>query len=506
MKCATAAEMRAMDQRAVHAHGISETELMQRAAQAMLDALCAHYGRTCRYGIFCGCGNNGGDGYALGELMADAGMSLTICARDGQLSPGAAVYAERAAEKGVRIAGMDQADEVIADSDVLVDALFGTGISREMSGADAALADRLNESGKPVAAVDIPSGMHADGEWMSAHTVKAELTVTFVCLKEAMLKLPQREWCGKIEVRPIGMPPAAVQCADTAIVLDDERVRAMLPRRMPHSHKGTYGRVLLIAGSLNMSGAPRLCAQAILRAGAGLLTCMIPAGIHDIVASAIPEAMYRPLAMDENGQIAVSALPQSEQLRGFDLIVIGNGMGRGSSTRAAVQLVLDSGVPCILDGDALYEAGMHGLLPTHRDSALIVTPHLRELEYLSGIPLSQISRDPRQCALTLAQRYPYLCIAAKDDFTWIVQESRQAVNITGNDGLAKGGSGDVLCGIIAGLYAQGRQAFESACAGVYLHAAAARHLAAHCDTMSILPHELSECLGSVCASLRRQRP
>ena len=163
MKCATAAEMRAMDQRAVHAHGISETELMQRAAQAMLDALCAHYGRTCRYGIFCGCGNNGGDGYALGELMADAGMSLTICARDGQLSPGAAVYAERAAEKGVRIAGMDQADEVIADSDVLVDALFGTGISREMSGADAALADRLNESGKPVAAVDIPSGMHADG-------------------------------------------------------------------------------------------------------------------------------------------------------------------------------------------------------------------------------------------------------------------------------------------------------------------------------------------------------
>lgn len=506
MKCATAAEMRAMDQRAVHAHGISETELMQRAAQAMLDALCAHYGRTCRYGIFCGCGNNGGDGYALGELMADAGMSLTICARDGQLSPGAAVYAERAAEKGVRIARMDQADEVIADSDVLVDALFGTGISREMSGADAALADRLNESGKPVAAVDIPSGMHADGEWMSAHTVKAELTVTFVCLKEAMLKLPQREWCGKIEVRPIGMPPAAVQCADTAIVLDDERVRAMLPRRMPHSHKGTYGRVLLIAGSLNMSGAPRLCAQAILRAGAGLLTCMIPAGIHDIVASAIPEAMYRPLAMDENGQIAVSALPQPEQLRGFDLIVIGNGMGRGSSTRAAVQLVLDSGVPCILDGDALYEAGMHGLLPTHRDSALIVTPHLRELEYLSGIPLSQISRDPRQCALTLAQRYPYLCVAAKDDFTWIVQESRQAVNITGNDGLAKGGSGDVLCGIIAGLYAQGRQAFESACAGVYLHAAAARHLAGHCDTMSILPHELSECLGSVCASLRRQRP
>ena len=173
MKCATAAEMRAMDQRAVHAHGISETELMQRAAQAMLDALCAHYGRTCRYGIFCGCGNNGGDGYALGELMADAGMSLTICARDGQLSPGAAVYAERAAEKGVRIARMDQADEVIADSDVLVDALFGTGISREMSGADAALADRLIESGKPVAAVDIPSGMHADGEWMSAHTVKA---------------------------------------------------------------------------------------------------------------------------------------------------------------------------------------------------------------------------------------------------------------------------------------------------------------------------------------------
>lgn len=149
---------------------------------------------------------------------------------------------------------------------------------------------------------------------------------------------------------------------------------------------------------------------------------------------------------------------------------------------------------------------MHGLLPTHRDSALIVTPHLRELEYLSGIPLSQISRDPRQCVLTLAQRYPYLCVAAKDDFTWIVQGSRQAVNITGNDGLAKGGSGDVLCGIIAGLYAQGRQAFESACAGVYLHAAAARHLAGHCDTMSILPHELSECLGSVCASLRRQRP
>lgn len=503
MKCATAAEMRAMDACAIHEHGIPEIELMRRAAAALQHSLFAAYGKRRRYGIFCGCGNNGGDGYALAEMMADEGVPVMICARGGTLSRSAAYYAKRAADKGVRIVAQSAAEEVIAHSDVLVDALFGTGISRELNAEDAALCDLLTNSGRHVAAVDIPSGMHADGEWMSAHTVKAERTVTFACLKKAMLKLPQREWCGKIEVCPIGMPAAAIRCADPALVLDAQAVRGMLPRRKPHSHKGTYGKVLLIAGSLQMSGAPRLCAQAILRAGAGLLTCMIPEGIHAIVASAVPEAMFRPWPMDDNGQFALDALPDETWLRSFDLIVVGNGMGRGPSTRAIVQRVLDSGIPCILDGDALFETGKHALLPAQREQTVIVTPHLRELEYLSGVSLAQISADPRQSAAMLASRYPYLCVVAKDDLTWIMQGERQSVNIIGNDGLAKGGSGDVLCGIIAGLYAQGRQAYESACAGVYLHALSACMLAEECDTMSILPHELSECLGKACAKLRR---
>ena len=501
---ATNEEMRRMDQRMAEEAHVSVRQLMMQAAKALLERLRALYSDSCRYGIFCGSGNNGGDGFALALLLKDLQLPFVICAVDGKRSPAAAYYAEQLQREGPNIYDLTAAEEVIGACDVIIDALFGTGLNRELSGIYAQVVSQINRSKKTIVAVDIPSGMDGNAALNSEVCVCADRTITFECLKKGMLSFEQRKKCGKIDVVSIGILPQYRQCSDPTLVLTKDHVRTMLPRRYVHSHKGTYGKVLIVGGSRHMSGAVVLCARALLRSGAGMVTCMIPQCIHDIVASQLQEAMFKPIS-DDGTQMVITGFAESSELETYDLIVAGNGMGRGPNTLRIVERILQSSVPCILDGDALYEAGKKHLFPAQRSSAVIVTPHLKELEYLTSIPLQQLQAAPWTGARRLLSQYPYLCVVAKDDLTWIFYQEKQALNIIGNNGLAKGGSGDVLCGMTAGLFAQSKDPFSAACAAVYAHASCADLLIQRMDPMGMLPSDLIEQLPGVYVMLRKNK-
>ena len=501
---ATNEEMRRMDQRMAEEAHVSVRQLMMQAATALLERLRALYSASCRYGIFCGSGNNGGDGFALALLLKDLQLPFVICAADGKRSPAAAYYAEQLQREGTNIYDLTAAEEVIGACDVIIDALFGTGLNRELSGIYAQVVSQINRSKKTIVAVDIPSGMDGNAALNSEVCVCADRTITFECLKKGMLSFEQRKKCGKIDVVSIGILPQYRQCSDPTLVLTKDHVRTMLPRRYVHSHKGTYGKVLIVGGSRHMSGAVVLCARALLRSGAGMVTCMIPQCIHEIVASQLQEAMFKPIS-DDGTQMVIAGFAEISELETYDLIVAGNGMGRGPNTLRIVERILQSSVPCILDGDALYEAGKKHLFPAQRSSAVIVTPHLKELEYLTSIPLQQLQAAPWTGARRLLSQYPYLCVVAKDDLTWIFYQDKQALNIIGNNGLAKGGSGDVLCGMTAGLFAQSKDPFSAACAAVYAHASCADLLIKRMDPMGMLPSDLIEQLPGVYAMLRKNK-
>lgn len=498
---ATNEEMQRMDLRAVEEGHVSMVQLMKQAADALFEALCRRYGRKCRYGIFCGSGNNGGDGYALALRMKAEGIPFVICSLREPRSACARHYAQLLEESGEKVLELSRYAQAIEAADVLVDALFGTGLNRTLSGDGALLAAALNASGKPIVAVDIPSGLDGDGTLRSDTVVRASHTVTFECVKKGMLPYSSRIFCGRIECVPIGMPNEVKECADPTIVLDPVNVRPLLPRRRAQSHKGSYGRVLVIGGSRRMSGAVILCTRALLRSGAGLVTCLLPEDIHPIVASQVIEAMYRPVPSDANGQLTEGCL-RDVTWTDYDLIVAGNGMGRGEATRSIIRQILDSEVPCLLDGDAIYEAGAHDLLAPVRKKPVLLTPHMRELSYLCKEPVDLLREHPQHSAQAFVRAHPYVTLVAKDDITWICQQERLALSIIGSDALAKGGSGDVLCGMIAGLYAQSKDAFAAACAGVYAHAYAAQQLAAHEDSMSVLASDLIEQLPKTYRSLR----
>lgn len=497
---ATCEEMKRMDQRMVNEMHVSMERLMQQAAQALWDAIRQHYGTQHRFGIFCGSGNNGGDGYALALLMKKENVTCTVCAVAPARSTCAQFYEEKAKEQQIMICQAEQCEEVIDSCDILIDAIFGTGLARSPQGIYASVIQQLNQSGKTILSVDVPSGLGED-IFDSQTTIHAEETITFACMKKMMLPHSRRICCGKIRLVSIGIPKQLQICADPTLVLDSNRVSRMLPKRKAQSHKGTYGRVLVIGGSRNMSGALIMCTKALLRSGAGLVTCMLPSCIHTIVASSLQEAMFR-VMKDDGEQMVVDPQEWKKELGNYDLIVVGNGMGRGSSTKQIVELVLASDVPCILDGDAIYETGQHHLLDLVEQKDVILTPHLKELSYLSTETWEEVRERPWDAAQKLVKRYPFLCLLAKDDLTWIFHKEKRALNIIGNNGLAKGGSGDVLCGMIAGLYAQSKDAFHSACAAVYAHAYSADHLLKSMDPMSMLPGDLLSQLPTTYQELR----
>ncbi|MEA4939018.1 MAG: NAD(P)H-hydrate dehydratase [Christensenella sp.] len=463
----SAEEMRAYEQERFADGRASSLDWMERAATGVALLLQTRYPLKSVL-VICGGGNNGGDGFALLRLLKQRGVECTgvLLAEPERLAGDAKTNYLRALDCGVHFYS-NLTQELISEYDVLVDALFGTGLSREITGAYAEAILAINASGKPVVAVDLPSGVDATTGAVLGVAVRASETVTFEFLKRGHLLFPGRELCGEVVVHPLSNE-ADDDWADVSL-LERNDVQKMLPKRPADSNKGSNGRLLLCAGSERYTGAALLCTGAALRAGAGLTTVAVPSALKPAFA-ALPEAMAVPVNegkdWDETACEHAIALFSRQNAVG-----VGPGIGDGSIL-PLLETLMHSRLPAVLDADALNQISRSPDLLKQLHPSVVLTPHPVEMARLCGLPVEAILADPIETARRFAKQWSCV-VLLKGATTCISNGTTVRLNTSGNPGLAKGGSGDVLTGIIAALLAQGLGSFDAASAGAFLLGASA---------------------------------
>jgi NAD(P)H-hydrate epimerase len=400
-----------------------------------------------------------------------------------------------AADAGVPILSAPAAHSVdeIAQADLIIDALFGTGFRGPVRGPAAALIDAANRSDKPIVAVDIPSGLEADtGRWEGC-CIRATATVTMGLPKVGLLIYPGAEMAGTVYVADIGYPaPLRDDPSVPTHLVTAGMIRALLPVRRPDTHKGTYGTVLIVAGSVGFTGAAVLATLGALRTGAGLVVVGVPQSVYAIVASHITEGMPTPLP-DSGGALAPEALGKVEELAaGANAIAIGPGLSRAPGVLRVVEGLLAGSRPVVIDADGLNAlAGRTGVLE-RRHTPAVLTPHPGELGRLTGVAVPEIQRDRLQSARSAAARFRSIVVLKGARTIVATPEGEAFIVPTGNPGMATGGMGDVLAGAVASLIGQGVQPAPAAYAAAYLHGLAADLIAHSRGMVGMLASEVAD--------------
>jgi NAD(P)H-hydrate epimerase len=473
----TAAQVRELDRIAIEEHGIPGGTLMERAGRAAFAALCRRWPRARSVGVLCGVGNNGGDGFVVARLAHEAGMAVSVY----QVGDETRVRGDalRVREQMVAAGLMYQKFSGALDGDVLVDGLLGTGLDGAVTGEWAQAIDAINaahDSGRGVLALDIPSGLHADTGRVLGAAVRADACATFIGLKQGLFTCKGRDYCGALLFDDLGVPAEIFQrVTPSATRLDWTSMNDVLAPRAPSAHKGDFGHVLVVGGERGMSGAARLAGEAALRAGAGLVSVATRAEHAAAMTAVRPELMCH--GVETPGDL----LPL---LRRATVVAIGPGLGQGEWGRQMFGALLDVRVPRVLDADALNGLASE---PLRRDD-WILTPHPGEAARLLGCSTVDVENDRIACAQSLQQRYGGVAVL-KGAGTVVASDSRVAICSEGNPGMASGGMGDVLTGVIAGLLAQGLTSAQAAQTGVSLHAHAA-DLAAQDGQRGLLASDL----------------
>ncbi len=475
-------EMAALDRAAIEG-GKPSLDLMERAgrhvAEQARDLLVLVDGKT--ISIVAAKGNNGGDGFVAARYLASWGAMVKVyllCGED-ELSPDAAVNYRRFREEGgeiVRVEGSLPAQE-LSGSDLIVDAIFGTGFRGTAEGKPAAAIESINACDCPVLAVDIPSGVEAGTGAVSGPAVRAERTVTFACPKVGLYLFPGAERVGQLVVVDIGIPQHLLSeiVKSDMFILEEEQVAALVPRRLPDAHKGECGRVFVLAGSAGLTGAAALCSRAAMRAGAGVVTLGVAAGLNAILEVKLTEVMTMPLPDEEDGHVAAQAVEiVLEAMAGYDTLALGPGLGTAPPTcRVVSELLRRTEKPVVLDADGLNCAAGDLDCLSGREYPTVITPHPGELGRMLGRSASDIQSSRLEAAVESSRRFGCVTVL-KGAHTLVANpEERIFINPLAMGGLATAGSGDVLTGCIAALSAQGLEALEAALCGVFLHGKAA---------------------------------
>ena len=489
MRILTAAEMRACDERTVREHGIPVHRLMENAGAAVARFVRLVYPDARRITVLCGKGNNGGDGLVAARLLAAEGCTVTtlLLAQPAQLQGAARRAFDQLPENPILITtdaelAAEPVQAHLAQTQLFLDAIFGTGFRPPLTGLPLSVRDAIARHAAPVLAVDLPSGWDADTTAFSAEPVfPADAVLTFTAPKFAHIfgALTGTNRRGPIAVASIGSPESAI-LSDANLHWTGASQQLVEQPRTLNSHKGSFGHVLVLGGSRGKSGAPAMTALAALRAGAGLVTAAVPASLVSTVAALAPEIMTLPMTETASGGIALSNLNRLRQdffTNDRVTIALGPGLGRDSQTMEFVrQLVQTVRQPIVLDADGLHAfASAHTLhLLNGRERTLVLTPHPGEMASLLNTTVATVEASRIRIAREFAQQYR-LTLVLKGWRTLIAQpDGALAANTSGNPGMAKGGSGDVLTGIVAALLAQhpshAAQAVEAA---VWLHGAAA---------------------------------
>lgn len=482
MKVVTAKEMRELDRRATAEYGVPSLLLMENAGAAVAVEVERRFGpvRGKRIVVCCGKGNNGGDGFVAARHLHNRGAAVRVllCAKRAEIAGDPRINLQILEKTGLPILPVETGEEVagareaIAASDILLDALLGTGLTGAAKGQAASLIAAVNEAGRPVVALDLPSGLGSDDGLLRGPYVRATCTVTFALPKRSLLLYPAAAAAGEVVVADIGMPAPLLR--DPAIlveVLEPADVAAALPPRDPDAHKGRYGHVLVVAGSVGKSGAAALCSLAALRVGAGLVTLALPESLNDAMEAKLTEVMTVPLPETEERTLSRAALDRLlPLLEGKAAVALGPGLSTHPSTVALVwDLVAAARLPLVVDADGINALGSRLEALGKVTAPLVLTPHPGELSRLLTVGTQEVQDQRIPIAQKVAQTYN-LTLVLKGARTIVASPKGQvAINPTGNPGMATAGSGDVLTGILAGLIAQGGDLELKTRAGVYLH-------------------------------------
>ncbi|MBI1732398.1 MAG: NAD(P)H-hydrate dehydratase [Gammaproteobacteria bacterium] len=461
-----AAAVRELERRAEQHAGVNAVELMERAGGAAFQALRRHWSGARRPLIVCGGGNNGGDGYIVARLAREQGMEPHVLAL-GQvdtLPPAASTAARKFRDAGGRIRSFP--DPLPGDADVIVDALLGTGLTRVVEGDFALAIGKINEAGLPVLSLDVPSGLNADTGAILGCATCADATITFLGLKPGLFTGEGPDCAGALEFATLGIDSELAEGIDVAAVRVGYNPASFpLPRRARAAHKGKFGHVLVVGGDTGFAGAPLLAGEAAARVGAGLVTLATRPGHAGLQVAARPELMAagieQPMHLDP-------------LLRRASVIAIGPGLGLSQWSSLLLSRVFESKLPLVVDADALTLLARDAV----QRPDWVLTPHPGEAARLLGCTVGEIQQDRIAAAQALQSRYGGT-VVLKGCGTLVARgNAPTAVCTDGNPGMASGGMGDVLTGVIAGLMAQGLDPGGAALAGVCLHSAAADRAAA----------------------------
>lgn len=497
MKFAGSQAMREMDRYTIDVVGVPSDTLMLRAARGLADEIERQLSQDGIAVILCGSGNNGGDGIAAAKFLLEDGFRAEcfLAGKREKMTEDARKMAALLEQQGGAL--MDVADlPSLEHAAVVVDALFGTGLSRAISGNYQTLIEQINSSGKPVIACDIASGISADTGEILGCAVKADVTVTFNLPKTGQLLPPGTEYTGRLVVHDIGIPQAAKDqvCFDGTYVTR-QLVMSWLPKPKLESHKGDMGKLLMLCGSTGFTGAAALAARSALRTGAGLVYLGVPEAVYPILAAKLDEPVVFPLPSNGNGRFGSYAAQEiPERLRDKDACLIGPGIGRCRDTEAMVDAVLEHArCPVVLDADGINVLEGHIDRLDRAKVPLVLTPHEGEFRRMGG----DLSQGRIAGAKAMAEKTGAVIVLKGYRTITAAPDGRIFVNSTGNPGLATGGSGDVLSGILTCLLGQGMEPAEAAAAAVWLHGAAGDAAMERLGVRSMLPSDVTHALSAI---------
>ena len=501
MKVVTTQQMREIDRVTIEEIGIPGLDLMERAGQGVVKAIEGTLIdiENSRVAIFCGKGNNGGDGFVVARLLARKGTDVEtyVLGRKSEVKGDAKVNLERALNLGLRVREVESLDQIVhpLTADLLVDAIFGTGIKGAVSGFPAEVIDLINRSEGVVVAVDTPSGLNTDTGMVEGPCVRAEVTATMGLPKVGLLLYPGKAHVGKLETVDIGVPPEVIDQAGISIeLIEQDDIARIVPRRAPHAHKGDCGRVAIVAGSVGLTGAAALACQAALRSGAGMAVLGIPKSLNDVMEVKLTETMTKPLSETDDRSLSLAAEQEIDKLLDWaDILAIGPGLSQNKETQELVRKVIQKvKKPTVIDADGLNALAGHVNSFKKGKVPLILTPHAGELSRLIDLPLSDIELRRIDVARQSAEDLNVVLVL-KGAPTVVAEPAGSVyINSSGNAGMATAGSGDVLTGLIAAMLAQGLTGIDAARAGVYLHGLAGDLVAKEKGLWGVLAGDIAE--------------
>ena len=470
-----------VDEYSIHRMGVPESVLMERAALAVAGKVAeaaVAFDRDVRIGAVCGCGNNGADGIAAARILTWQGLpvEIIIAGDESHATDMFRMQKEIALKSGLSFGNLSE----IPEYDILVDALFGVGLSRGIEGRYGQIINAMNEGNNYIVSVDIPSGVDCTTGQIMNTAIRADSTVTFGYHKAGMLLYPGREYAGDVTVADIGFCPKALGEINPVRYFVTEDIKR-IPSRKEYSNKGTYLRTLVIAGSRDMSGAAYLSGAAAYRCGAGLVEIFSYKSNTDILKKLLPEAIVT--GYDEENAIRLLG----DKLNKADIVILGPGLSTDTTAEAIVKFTLEkfSG-PLIIDADGLNIISRNTQVLKSCNAAVIITPHIGEMSRLTGSTKEEILSNPVKVAKAFAKEYGVVCVL-KDAATVVAEpeSERIYINTSGCAAMSKAGCGDVLTGVIGAMLALKLEPFSAASMGVYVHG-----IAGECATDDVSSHSL----------------